>query len=202
MTGNFLFISGWAGYPELFPQLAGKGEFLLPFVRHSEEDVFAALTASEATNLVAWSTGAHMVLKQWESVVERFDKIVLLAPFLAFTDHTPEKLVRLMMRGMRRNAAEVVRQFHLSCGCKGEIQFDEKDAASLTEGLEYLCSSRAQAPTVGAEKTVLVHGDHDQIVSPQASEAIWKGIPGATRITLDCGHWIEEHDIVEIAFQD
>lgn len=200
MIDDFLFISGWGGYPELFPTLAGQGEFLLPFVTHSERDVFDRLDTSPASTLVAWSTGAHMALKRWNRVVEGFDRIILMAPFLSFTDYTSDKVVRLMIRGMRRNAPDVVRQFHRNCGFRGSVDYDAQDTAGLTEGLEYLLTSRAMETHLGAAKTTLIHGEHDRIIASQASEDIWEHMPKATYMALSTGHWIAEHDIADIAF--
>jgi len=198
---DFLFVSGWAGYPELFPALANKGEFLLPFVRHSERDIFERLDESPASTLIAWSTGAHMALKRWSRVVDNFERIILLAPFLSFTDYTSEKVVRLMIRGMRRDAQEVVRGFYANCGFKGVIPFDDGDTEGLIEGLDYLRSSRAVVSHLGAEKTTLVHGEHDRIVASHASEDIWECMPKASYMALSCGHWITDHDIIDIAFK-
>ncbi len=194
MTDDFLFVSGWAGFPELFPTLSGRGEFLLPFVRHSEAEVFDRLDTSSASTLIAWSTGAHMVLKRWNRVVDNFERIVLVAPFLCFTDYTSEKMVRLMIRNMRRNAQEVVNLFHRNCGYTGQIPIDKSDVEGLFMGLEYLRASRAMPSHRGAEKTVILHGEHDRIVNPVASEDLWEIMPGATYIALPHGHWIPEHE--------
>lgn len=199
MIDDFLFVSGWAGYPELFPSLAGKGEFLLPFVRHAEREVFDRLDASAASTLIGWSTGAHMILKRWSRVVNRFERIILLAPFLAFTDHTPEKTVRLMIRGMRRDPEQVVLRFHANCGFNGRGVFREGDAEELISGLEYLCVSRAMPSHLGGRKTILVHGEHDRIVPPHATEDIREIMPDASCQTLACGHYISGHDLVDIA---
>ncbi|QJB55204.1 hypothetical protein [Pseudodesulfovibrio sp. zrk46] len=201
MINDFLFVSGWAGYPELFPALKGKGEFLMPFVRHSEREIFERFESSEASTLIAWSTGAHMALKRWSRVVERFDRIVLLAPFLGFTDYTADKIVKLMIRGMKRDPQSVIDGFLANCGFRGTVPFDPADTESLIEGLEYLRTSRAAASHLGAEKTVLVHGEHDRIVAPLASEDIWETMPKASYMALTCGHWIADNDIIDIAFQ-
>lgn len=201
MIDDYLFVSGWAGYPELFPALAKKGEFLLPFVQHSEREVFERLENSPASTLIAWSTGAHMVLKRWSRVVKKFERIILLAPFLSFTDYTSEKVVRLMARGMQREAKKVVHNFYVNCGFKGMFSYDDNDTAALIEGLEYLRSSRAAVSHLGAEKTTLVHGEYDQIIASHASEDIWEYMPKASYVALSCGHWITDHDIIDIAFK-
>ncbi len=194
MTDDFLFVSGWAGYPELFPSLSGRGEFLLPFIRHSEHEIFERLKESKASTLIAWSTGAHIALKRWNLVVDNFDRIILLAPFLCFTDYTSEKVIRLMIRSMRKTPQEVVRLFHKNCGHPSQLTFDDRDVDGLFTGLEYLRASRAMPSHRGAEKTVILHGEHDRIVSSHASEDIWEIMPSATFTALPYGHWIPEHE--------
>lgn len=199
MINDFLFVSGWAGYPELFPALAGRGEFLLPFIHHNEAHIFDRLENTEASTLIAWSTGAHMALKRWSRVVNNFDRIILCAPFLSFTDYTSEKVVRLMIRGMRRNAPEVIRQFMANCGYPGTVPFTARHTDALTAGLDYLLTSRAAPSHLGGEKTTLVHGEHDRIVSHHASEDIWEVMPKAAYTALPCGHIVSDHDIIELA---
>lgn len=194
MNGSYLFVSGWAGYPQLFPGLSDRGEFLLPFVSHDERAVFDRLDQSPASTLIGWSTGAHMILKRWPRVVERFDRIVLLAPFLAFTDYTAEKIVRLMARGLRRDPDKVVNQFLVSCGVRGRMEVPVRDVDGLLAGLEYLRTSRAAPVHRGAEKTTIIHGEYDRIVPPVASEDIWETLPGAAYTAVSCGHWIPEQE--------
>lgn len=198
MTHDILFVSGWGGYPELFPVLSKRGEFLLPFIRHDERYIFERLEKSPASTLIAWSTGAHMALKRWRQVVANFDKIVLVAPFLSFTDYTSDKVVRLMIRGMRRNATEVVRQFLGNCGYPGTINFNEKDTAALKAGLEYLLASRAAPSHLGGDKTVLIHGEHDRIISNHASEDIWEVMPQANYTAIPGGHFVSDHEIIDL----
>lgn len=197
MSDDNLFISGWAGYPELFPNLTGDYEFMLPFIRHSEREIFERLDSARGGTLVAWSTGAHMVLKRWNRVVLNFDRIVLVAPFLSFTDYTSEKVVRLMVRNMRKDAQQVVRLFHGNCGFPGKVDVNAQDVEGLFAGLEYLRSSRAMPSHLGAGKTTIMHGEYDRIVKPAASEDIWEIMPDATYTALPYGHWIPEHEFAQ-----
>jgi predicted esterase len=195
VSNNNLFISGWAGYSELFPSLADRYEFMLPFISHSEREIFDRLDSNRGGTLMAWSVGAHMVLKRWSRVIQNFDRIVLVAPFLSFTDYTSEKVVRLMVRSMRNDAQQVVNLFHNNCGFPGKLTIDSHDIKGLFSGLEYLRSSRAMPSHLGAEKTTILHGEHDRIVNPQASEDIWEIMPKATYTALSYGHWIPEDEL-------
>ncbi|MUM78621.1 hypothetical protein GKC30_13355 [Pseudodesulfovibrio sp. F-1] len=198
MTDDFLFVSGWAGYPELYPSLAGKGEFLLPFVGCSEGEIFHRLDVSPASTLIGWSTGAHMILKRWSRVTSRFERIILLAPFLAFTDHVPETAVRAMIRSMRRNPEQTVRRFHADCGYAGRGVYREGDAEGLIAGLEYLRTSRAMPAHPGGSTTILVRGERDRIVPFQATESLRGVMPDASCLTLACGHYISGQDLADV----
>jgi len=195
VSDDNLFVSDWAGYPELFPNLADEYEFMLPFVRHSEGEIFERLDGARGGTLMAWGIGAHIVLKRWNRVVPNFDRIVLIAPFLAFTDYASEKVVRHMIRNMRQDAQQEVRLFHKKCGFPGKLTIPERDFEGLFAGLEYLRSSRAMPSHMGAEKTTIIHGEHDRIVNLHASEDIWEIMPKATYTALPYGHWIPEAEL-------
>ncbi len=70
--------------------------------------------------LLAWSTGAHLVLKHRAALFPLFSRLILAAPFLSFTDHVPAAKVKLMIRGLKRDPEAVVRDFHALCRARGE----------------------------------------------------------------------------------
>lgn len=217
----FLFLSGWSGYPELFPALApplaAKGRFLVPFGPDGEEETVARLTAlardlgpaaaSEASiapegtgpgsgaqaprpMLLAWSTGAHLVLKHRAALFPLFSRLILAAPFRCFTDHVPAGKVKLMIRGLKRDPGAVLRDFHALCRARGDqpenpapvalprpggipASFAPDHVPALIQGLEFLLESRVPAPGLpfaGAKgpDIVLVRGDADAVVPAQA----------------------------------
>jgi hypothetical protein len=97
MCKDICFLSGWAGYRELFPGLGGVEHFYVPFSPLGEndlKDIF--LRHIHAQTLVAWSTGAHMILKWGDAVLNRFSHVVLVAPFLDFTRCLPVRIVKRM----------------------------------------------------------------------------------------------------------
>jgi alpha-beta hydrolase superfamily lysophospholipase len=235
----FLFLSGWSGYPELFPALApplvAAGRFLVPFGPEGEEETVARLAAlardlgpARASDpdtqdrliepngpdeaepdpaqkqqrppigrqnarplLLAWSTGAHLVLKHRAALFPLFSRLILAAPFLSFTDHVPAAKVKLMIRGLKRDPEAVLRDFHALCRARGEqpgtSQNEEKNTKigdgpasfvpdhvpALIQGLEFLLESRVPAPGlpfagVKGPDIVLVRGDGDAVVPAQA----------------------------------
>lgn len=125
---GLLFLSGWAGYPELFPRLAPAlvraGTFLQPFAPDPEEAVLARLVAlargagpgaGRRPSLVAWSTGGHLALKHRRALFPLFSRIVLASAFPRFTDHVPPARVKAMIRGLRRDPAATLAEFYALC---------------------------------------------------------------------------------------
>lgn len=172
---------------------------MLPFISHSEREIFERLDSATGGTLIAWSMGAHMALKRWNRIAPNFDRIILISPFLSFTDYASEKVIRKMIRDIRSNPQEVVGAYHRKCGFPGTLTVDGRDIDGLLTGLEYLRASRAMPSHVASEKTTIIHGEYDRIVNPHASEDIWEIIPQATYSALAYGHWIPEKEFVGLA---
>lgn len=191
MRTTNLFISDWAGYPELYPKTASQFEFVLPFLTHSEEDIFHRIDKG-GTTLIAWSLGAHIVLKRWERAVSQFDNILLMAPFLSFSDYQSEMKPDTMSKFIRTTPDKAVRQYQVLSGYPGAVKVKGEDREGLLKGLEFMHSSRAMPSHHGAQKTTIIHGEYDRIIPPLASEDIWEIMPEATFISLTHSHWIPE----------
>lgn len=191
------FVSGWAGYPEIYPWLVERGEFLQPFVDMDERTLVRRLQQGRGT-LAAWSSGAHMVLKYWRVIEPHYERIILAAPFYDFTSFTPERVVRLMLRQFGKQPEAVLREFLKKCGCARPVSFVPEHAGPLAEGLRYLMQSKAHPAFTGGYKVVLVHGEQDRIVFPEASEDILQYLDGAQYMALPCGHWIPEHELLDL----
>lgn len=192
------FAAGWAGYPEQFPEISRKASVWTPFTRHGEEEILSALAAGEG-RLLAWSTGAHMVLKNLGAILPRYERIVLAAPFLRFTDHVPERLLARMIRGMERDPAGTLAAFYANCGEEAPPSFRPDDAQALLAGLEYLRVSEAVLPeSLEAGHVVLIHGSKDRIVPFAASEELHSRLPGARLHAVASGHKIAENLLLEL----
>ncbi len=195
---NLTFVTGWAGYPEQFPEISRRATVFTPFTVHGEDEILSALAAGRGT-LLAWSTGAHMVLKHFAAILPRFDRIVLAAPFLRFTDHVPERLLARMIRGMERDPEKTLAAFYANCGEEAPPASRPEHAAALLAGLEYLRVSKAALPEpLEAGQVVLIHGIEDRIVPPAASDALLPRLPGARQYLADCGHKIPEVLLLEL----
>jgi len=194
------FVTGWAGYPEQFPLISREATVFTPFIEHGEEEILSALAAGEG-DLLAWSTGAHMVLKHCDAILPRYARIVLAAPFLRFTDHVPERLLVRMIRGMERDPQKTLAAFYANCAEQTPPAFRPGHAPALLAGLEYLRVSEVNLleplEAHAAERVVLLHGNKDRIVPPAASEELLPRLPGATLHIANSGHKIAEALMLE-----
>ena len=199
MADDILFVSGWAGYPALFPELSKRGEFLLPFLEHGESEINRRLEASTARVLVGWSLGAHLILRRWARVHDRYERIVLVSPYLAFGDYTGPKVLKFMHHKLRDGGGQdVVRVWARNCGFPGRLPFEPEHAAPLLVGLESMMGSRAMPSHLGAGRVTLVHGQHDRIIAPEACEDILEIMVGAGCVSLAGGHWVDEGDLLSL----
>lgn len=194
-----LFVSGWAGFAPLFPGLAG--DFLLPFVRHDEADIEAAVAqaarSGQETALVGWSSGAHILLKRCQPLFPSFAKVLLLAPFTRFTDHVPESELDALAAGLARAPAAALRGFYRRCGIVRNMPAPGAEAvAGLIEGLDYLATSRALVESLPGN-VVLAHGEFDRIVPAAASRELAR--TGRARLAVvPGGHYFTPEQVHEL----
>lgn len=194
---NLTFVSGWAGYSDLYPTLAARAEFIVPFVDMDERALVQHLRQGEGT-LLAWSTGAHLTLKHWRAIEPCYERIILAAPFLDFTMFTPERVLRLMLRQFARQPEAVMETFLKKCGGPRTAAFIPTHVSALADGLRFLLESKAHPAHAGGHKTILVQGEQDRIVAPEAAEDILHHLHGATYHALPCGHWIPEQELAAL----
>ena len=188
MTDVF-FCSGFAGPEALFGSLAGRWQFVAPFLDGDEAAILALARDSRARVLAGWSTGAHMLLKHGAELFPRFERVVLFAPFLRFADCFPARLTRAMAAGLARDPEATVRGFWTNCGIEDAPAWDPAWAAPLAEGLDYLLVSEAAPGPVATGHVTVVCGATDRIVRPAAVERVLAALPGAVRRDHAGGHF-------------
>ncbi len=176
----------------LFPRLAATSRFLVPFLHHDEAEIARTLQQG-GTTLAGWSTGSHIICKHLPEVLHRFDRIVLVAPFLAFPRYMPRSRVDAMITAMGRDPDRTVESFLKRCGHGGPVSSASADAPSLVKGLRFLLQSTAELPQgLSCGNLTLVHGERDRIVPVQASLDIMSALPGARLVRVMSGHLVDE----------
>lgn len=190
---DVVFLSGWAGVPGLYPGLSKRARFLTPFLDGDEAAMIAAVVASDAPVLAGWSTGAHMICKHAATLLPRFARVVLVAPFRRFTDSFPARLMRSMIARMGRDPEGTSRDFWKACGFADPTGWNPDWAEALTEGLRYLLVSEVGAASpVAADHVTVLHGDADRIVRTPAMRAALDGLAGAKLLAYAGGHCPDE----------
>ena len=195
---NIVFVAGWASSASQYPQLAETARFLVPFSGFEPEKL-PALIENGGDVLVGWSTGAHILLKECRHLFDRFERVVLIAPFLSFTDSFPVRLVRGMIQGMENNPAAVVRSFHENCAEPEPPAYDPAEVAALVAGLEFLISSKIDiSEKISLPDLIIVHGSSDRIVRRKAFDKVMTVIEDAQFVETECGHKISEPELMSI----
>jgi hypothetical protein len=195
---NIVFVGGWASAPPQYRQLAESAHFLVPFTGFDPEDL-PALIKGGGDVLVGWSTGAHILLKECRHLFDRFERVVLIAPFLSFTDSFPERLVRGMIAGMEKDPAAVVRSFHDNCAEHEPPAYDPAESVALVAGLEFLISSKIEiSGKVSLPNLTIVRGTSDRIVRRKAFNKTVDVIEDAQVVETEGGHKISESELLSI----
>lgn len=199
-----IFLSGWVGFAPLFPILSKQTEFIVPFSLDSEgvldeQRIVRRLSAGGET-LLAWSMGAHMVLKQWRVLSGLFRHIVLVAPYYEFTSFVPEQDVRSMLCDWKGAPQRVMATFLARCGYGQSLPLPAELFSPLEQGLEYFLHSRAHAAHLmpGGPKVTLVHGEQDMLIRPDGSEDVMLTMHGARFEALATGHWVPERFLLDL----
>ncbi|WP_303851878.1 alpha/beta hydrolase [Seleniivibrio woodruffii] len=181
-----IFLSGWCGFPALFGGFADKFEFLVPF--YDDIDI----EKLSGRNLVCWSTGANLALKAGRL---DFENVVLVSPFIRFTDYTPERVLKLMIKKFRTAPETVIKDFLAACGCPGIVLPQIRDYSVLEKGLEYLLETGEGIRETMPPLTV-IHGAQDGVVNVSSGVAVSERF-SAYFVRADCGHFVPPEIISE-----
>lgn len=176
-----VFVSGWCGFRGLFGSMADDFRFFTPFY----DDVTGAFEIG-GRNLVCWSTGSNLALK---AASLPYDNIVLAAPFVRFTDFTPEKILKRMIKKFATEPATVIADFMTACGCAGTEIPADADMDRLKIGLEYLLDSGSEINTE-LKNVKILHGENDQIISPDSGRSVAEKLGAEFILVKNCGHFI------------
>ncbi|WP_031479352.1 hypothetical protein [Maridesulfovibrio frigidus] len=195
---SLIFVGGWATAKEQYPVISESGKFLIPFVDFKPEEL-PELISGGGNTLVGWSTGAHILLKECRAHFTKFDNVILIGPFLSFTESFPERILRKMISGMSKNPTRVLASFHKNCGENNKINFFDSQVGALVEGLEYLISSRIEIENdIAISNLILVHGNDDKIVRQTAFESVTKSFSGGRIVTFNSGHKLSEDELLNL----
>lgn len=163
-------------------------DFYVPFY-----DDIADVSALGGRNLVCWSTGANIALKAEKL---NFENIILVSPFIKFTDFTNERILRRMIKRFSAEPDAVINDFMSACGCPAVMVPQDADYDKLKNGLEYLLDSGEGINKTHKSVTIL-HGEEDAIVNISSGEQVSEML-GCRLVRLkSCGHYVSPEIIRE-----
>lgn len=198
---SIFFIGGWATDREQFPWFAEHSEFYVPFADFEPEDVekvlHESIRNSSGNILIGWSTGAHIILKFCQNIFTEFEKVILISPFLRFTDSFPVRIVESMIKGLNVDPDSVVDQFHANCGESGKFKWNY-GTVRLRRGLEFLIDSEIDKVDASSGNVILVRGENDKIVRRKAFERVTSVMPEVEVLAPCFGHKPDELYILNI----
>lgn len=197
---DVFFLSGWAGPEMLFPGLSDRWLFAAPFLDGDEATLLDCMEKSGARVLGGWSTGAHMIVKHAARLLPRFERVVLVAPFLRFGDSFPARVTKAMIAGMASDPEATTRAFWKNCGVPGNPLWQPAWTAPLAAGLGFLLTSAAPAAPVLANHVTVLHGSGDRIVRPTAVEKTLAVLSGARLTTIPSGHYPDQPSLTAQLF--
>lgn len=185
-----VFISGFGGYKSLFPLISSESDFFIPFINDSENIQDAVNSGGNI--LMGWSTGAHLISKSIPSLKNRWNKIVLVAPFDDFTKSFGVRVIDAMIKGLDEDFHKTMGLFYKKCGIKGGFVANPSDKNSLKEGLEFLKYSKVTEGS-SLENITIIHGCNDEIAKRSAVLGLLRLFRNSKFMEVDQPHFISEN---------
>lgn len=228
---KLLFVSGWSfradpfEFKSLFSEQTKQGlsfnqvECVSACEAYSETlDEFSAqvlfsriapLVAEESVSVIAWSTGASLVLDMISKSFFSPKKLVLLAGTAKFLE-SPDYLVQEKKAGKSKLALGSLKQaleedreaaldsFVRQSGCLAEqdrFNSQEWSDEALQAGLRYLetCDLRNKLSLVDTP-SLIIHGQRDRVVNPLDSDVLAHGLKNSSLLRLERGKHFFDFD--------
>jgi pimeloyl-[acyl-carrier protein] methyl ester esterase len=200
MQEKFFFISGWAGFKELFPELLADFDIIVPFVDADPNQIDRIINENSSEIIIGWSTGAHIILKNIEKVTAKYKNIFLFSPFLNFTKYTDKRILNFMIKKFKIEPVSVIKDFYKNCGItETNIINEYNDFGNLIDGLEYLLNSDINLSPINSDSKIYIyHGLNDKIVPAKASEEINMQLDNSKLKLINAPHFINGEIIRDI----
>ncbi|MDQ7031155.1 MAG: hypothetical protein Q9M37_00340 [Desulfonauticus sp.] len=215
ISSNFLssprlmFVSGWAGFPEFFPTFSQNYIFIIPFITHAPEEIILQINKTNPTYLLAWSTGAHIILKHINEITVK--QIFLISPFIHFPDFVDTSILDKMELNIKKHPMRILKNFFKKAGFP-EIDFHIKKIntknliENLAQGLIFLKHSKVDILKLdlNCKKLYLIHSKKDRIIPYLQSDLIAQKLmlPEENVIYIKTNnHYISENELCRIIYE-
>jgi len=191
-----IFISGWGGYLDMFKYIPNVTNFYVPFI--DDDRLIEREIATGGYIIIGWSTGGHIIAKQIHKHIDKWEKVILIAPFCDFTNSFSEKTLNMMIKNLKTDFIGTMENFYLKCGFAGKLNLDLQDIVKLEKGLEFLKHSKVDKGC-SSNKINILYGTDDKIVKRKEIDAILKIFGNARFIELCQPHFMDEKVILKYA---
>ncbi len=195
------FVSGWAGYPQLFAGLNAR-QFLVPFLDCFPDTLPDKLHNDTSAILAGWSFGAFCILRNLAKLLPKYQKIILFAPFLSFSRWHEKRELDRLTAALATHPQTALNAFWRACGCPLTFRAARTDFPLLREGLARVRKSQANPVACSASNLILAHGEQDTIVPPRSSQELQHLYPKTKTFFLpQTAHWISPQKIHELCHE-
>ena len=192
-----IFLSGWSGFREIYPEISKKCKYIVPFEDEGFLERYLNEIKQEEDLIVGWSLGANLIIRELDRINAK--RIILIAPFFNFTDYVNKRVIDLMIRSFERNREKCVIDFWSKIGIRTDLQ--TKVSHSLKDGLMFL-KERNNFNEVYHKRNILVIAPtNDRILPLNAFIEVYKRIFGSI-IKIYSNHYIEESILERIIFDN
>lgn len=192
-----IFLSGWSGFREIYPEISKKCKYIVPFEDEGFLERYLNEIKQEEDLIVGWSLGANLIIRELDRLNAK--RIILIAPFFNFTDYVNKRVIDLMIRSFERNREKCVIDFWSKIGIRTNLQ--TKVSHSLKDGLIFL-KERNNFNEVYHKRNILVIAPtNDRILPLNAFIEVYKRIFGSI-IKIYSNHYIEESILERIIFDN
>jgi len=190
-----IFISDWSFTKEYFPNISTKFTFLEPFIDKMEYVLDEVGNGGEI--LIGWSAGAHIISKFINTFYLKWKKIILISPYLDFTESFSRENIDIIIKGLNKDFAKTIKYFHAKAGVIPIDYPSEKYLSSLIDGLNYLKSSKITegAP---AKNILVVYGCADQLIKRKSILNFLSSFKNSNFMDIDQPHYIPEEIILNL----
>ncbi|HEY5653134.1 MAG TPA: alpha/beta hydrolase [Pontiella sp.] len=202
---TLLIISGWAHGLETIRPLGHtlSDQFDIQLITGAQ--VLKDQAIPDVDYIIAGSMGGLLSL---ELLPEASKKLILISSTAKFCTGegypcgTPEKIIKRMILQLKKNPRAVLTEFYKNVHFPAPplTPTPKTDLDSLVKGLEYLLHSdvRKKVPEIKIP-VLLMHGENDRIIPPQATEWLHRNLPKSQiKIFRNAGHALPAHQFAEI----
>ncbi|MEO1783563.1 hypothetical protein V4762_00640 [Thermodesulfobium sp. 4217-1] len=190
-----IFLSGWSGFREAYPEISEKCKYIVPFQHEGFLEGYLDEIRQEEDLLVGWSLGASLIIRNIDKLNAK--KIILIAPFLNFTDYVDKRIVDLMSLAFKKNKDKCVIDFWSKIGLRKNIE--TRISKTLQNGLLFLKEKNNFDELYHKKNILIIAPVNDSILPFNAFLDVHNKVFGDL-LMIDSNHYVEEPVLKKIVF--